>query len=314
MKQKSSIVCAIIPLLFSACSILPVSTPTMIISPTAAAAPRVIPSITQVVRSSPIPLTDTPTTTISERPAQSPEATIRSEGSEEDVFCPSSNEEAQKAYNDANNLRDDGKLTEAEQLFLHAIELDPAFCDAMDNLGQILRQQGRVDEAVGWYLMSLEIMPGNTMALQNIALAYKLQGEIEKAIDAYNKLIDLAPDNPEGYFGLGSIYCSLQQSENAIEYLELAEKLYKQSNSPYVSDAQYYLGFAHFDLQNYIEAKKYLEPIYDQFSEDGGINYVLGVCYLLVEPVDVVMARKYILKAQELGIQVPADVLKAIEN
>ena len=62
------------------------------------------------------------------------------------------------------------------------------------------------------------------------------------------------------------------------------------------------------------KAKAYLEPIYSQLDEDGGINYVLGACYIISEPKDLEMAKKYIFKAQELGVEIPVDLLKALEN
>jgi tetratricopeptide (TPR) repeat protein len=310
MKQKALVIAGMaILLLLLACSSKPTDIPTDISlsdppTPFVGVTPPPAPT------ASPVRPTITPTVIVTDAPT--PKATVRLD--ERDVFCPTENDEAKEAFNAANDSRDKGEYPEAERLYLQAIELDPAYCDAMDNLGQLLRRQDRIDEAIGWYLKSLEIMPENTVALQNIALAYKMQGESEKAVDAYMRLVKMTPDNPEGYFGLGSIYYNLQQLEKAIEYLETAERLYIQEDSPYVSDAQYYLGFAHFDLQNCMKAKEYLEPIYDQFSENGGINYVLGVCYLSVKPADVKMAREYILKAQEAGIQIPADVLKAIKE
>jgi TolA-binding protein len=39
------------------------------------------------------------------------------------VFCPTDDEQAKKSYNDAIALQGEGKLDEAEQLFLKAIQL-----------------------------------------------------------------------------------------------------------------------------------------------------------------------------------------------
>lgn len=231
-----------------------------------------------------------------------------------DMVCPSENEEAQNFYNEAGDRNESGEFVEAETLYLKAIELDPGFCDAMDNLGQMLREQNRIDEAINWYQKSLEVTPDNPVAIQNLALAYSLQGKTEAALEEYEKLTEVAPENPEGYFGLGTIYFGLDQHQKAIPYFETAEKLYIEQDSPYVADAQYYLGFSHFTLQNCTDARKYLEPIYTQFSEDGGINYALGVCSLTEKPIDKKAAREYVLKAQSLGVQIPADILDAINE
>ncbi len=231
-----------------------------------------------------------------------------------DLFCPSENEQAAKFFDEASDRKDAGDFAQAETLYLKAIELDPGYCDAMDNLGQLLREQNRIDEAINWYQKSLKILPTNRVALQNLALAYNLQGETDKALEQYQTLAEVAPDDPEGYYGLGTVYYNLNQFEKAIPYFEAAEKLYLQANSPYVVDAQYYLGFSHFMLQDCGQAKKYFEPIYDQLAKDGGINYALGICSLTSEPIDKEAARKYILKAQELGVDIPTDVLDAIDE
>lgn len=259
-------------------------------------------------------LTSTTPPTENPESTQEPVSTLSIKLEEKDIFCPTDNEEARKLYNDAGDLQQNGKFTEAEKFYEQAIKLDPNYCDAMDNLGQLLRQQDKIDEAIIWYKKSLVVKPDNTVALQNLGLAYNLQGETQKAIETYETLTKIAPENPEGYFGLGSIYYRLEQPEKAISYLKTAEKLYIQESSPYVTDAQYYLGFSYFTLQDCTNAKKYFEPIYNQFSNDGGVNYVLGVCYLQSEPKDVTAARTYILKAKEAGVQIPVDILNAING
>ncbi len=235
---------------------------------------------------------------------------FRMEG--EDIFCSSENAEAKKLYNDAGVLKQKGNFAEAEKLYEEAIKLDPNYCDAMDNLGQLLRQQNKIEEAIGWYKKSLEIKPDNTVALQNLALAYNIQGQTQKSIETYEKLTEVAPNNPEGFFGLGTIYFRLEQPEKAIPYFETAETLYKREASPYVADAQYYLGFSYLLLEDCANVTKYFVPIYSQFSTDGGINYGLGVCYLQLDPNNPDKAREFILKAKEAGIQIPPEIMKAI--
>lgn len=231
-----------------------------------------------------------------------------------EVYCSTSNETAKAAYNEALALEEQGNLAEAERLYRQAIELDAGYCDAMDNLGLLLRQQGKVEEAISWYQQSLLLMPDNSVALLNLATSYHIQGDVDQAEATFEKLIEVAPDNPEGYFGLGSIFISLQQYGQAVPYLEKAEQLYGEVNSPWILDAQYLLCSAHFMLQDYPTAKAYAEAIYDHYDEDGPINYILGMGYLMEASPDMKTAREYILKAQELGVDVPNEVLTAIEG
>lgn len=285
-----------VPLLCLACSLLQPGTPTESIDPS----------------STPVTSSMTPTPVSEATKAYAPTPVVKL--SENGMVCPSENETARKSFDEAGELKERGSLAEAEDLYRKAIELDPEFCDAMDNLGQLLRQQNKINEAIGWYQKSLEIAPENPVAIQNLALAYNLQGKTEKALEQYQRLTEVAPENPEGYYGLGQIYFQSDQPEKAIANFEKAERLYSEQGSPYVVDAQYYLGFSHFALENCTEARTYMEPIYPQLAEDGGINYVLGICTLTTEPIDTEAARKYIVKAQELGITIPADVLEAIDE
>lgn len=300
MRQKlPNLILVVIPLLFLACSILQ----------TTQTAP-LLPSFTPTMPDSTLAITDTAVPESTKGALPPPIIKLNAN----DMVCSSDNEAARNFYNEAGDQKDNGNYAEAKTLYLKAIELDPGYCDAMDNLGQLLREQNKIDEAISWYQKSLEIAPDNPVALQNLALAYSLQGKTEKALEEYEKLTEVAPENPEGYFGLGTIYFTLDQPEKAISYFETAEKLYIEQDSPYVADAQYYLGLSYFGLENCTDARKYLEPIYIQFAEDGGINYVLGVCSLTAEPTDKKAAREYILKAQEAGIQIPADILDAIDE
>jgi tetratricopeptide (TPR) repeat protein len=239
-----------------------------------------------------------------------PQITVKVYDSE--VFCSTDNEDARKAYNDALGNEDLGKFDEAEQLYRRAIEIDPNYCDAMDNLGKLLRQQGRIDEAIDWYKQSLEILPDNTVAIQNLASAYLFQGKWEEAIQEYERLTEIAPENPEGFYGLGTTYLNLQQPEKAVEFLETADTLYDKIGSPYVVDTRYYLGIANYMQKDCTKAIDYLEQVYPQFVDDGGVNYILGGCYLLIDSPDIETAKIYILKAQELGVEIPSEILLII--
>jgi tetratricopeptide (TPR) repeat protein len=229
-----------------------------------------------------------------------------------DVYCPTDNDQAREYYNQANHLNEQEDYAAAEGNYLKAIELDPGYCDAMDNLGQLLRKQGRAQEAVLWYEKSLAVLPNNHVALQNLAVAYKVLNQLDDSMAAYEQLIQIAPDDPEGYYGLGTIYYDTGQMEKAIDNLSKAESMYLEAGSPYVADARFSLGSAYFAVQDCKQAKQFMEMVYSQMTDDPTVNYILGVCYLDSEPQDRDRARAYILKATKLGADVPIDVLKAL--
>ncbi|MCB0042305.1 MAG: tetratricopeptide repeat protein [Caldilinea sp.] len=231
-----------------------------------------------------------------------------------DVFCPTANEKALRAYNAAQDAEETGSLDKAESLYRDAIEHDPHFCDAMDNLGVLLRRQGRIDEAIGWYRRSLAVFPANTVAQQNIALALMVQGDYLSAAKEYQQLIEMAPDNPEGHFGLANAYLVMEQPERAIECLETAQDLYAAlGDEPHLIDVRFALGTANFHQGEYDAARRYLLAVYPRLGEEPGVNYYLGLCYLTEESYDLEQARHYLGVAQSLGVELPAPVRAMIE-
>lgn len=233
-----------------------------------------------------------------------------------DLFCATSNEEARQAYNAAIEFEEQGLVEQAQESYLRAIELDPGFCDAMDNLGLLLRHQGNVEGAIYWYQRSVEVAPKNPVAHQNLGFAYRFKGQYEEALAEYQILMDIDPENPEGYFGAGQVYLYLDRPADAIPMLENAEQIYASSDYPleYLWDAQYLLGVAHYFTGEYELCRDYLEPLYSLFETDAWVNYMLGMSYL-EEPIrDLEKARFYLLRAQNLGMELPPEAQAAIEE
>ena len=66
---------------------------------------------------------------------------------QEIVLCPTKNQTAGELYNKGLELSGKGDFESAMKAYSRAIELDANYCDAMDNLGQLLRRQGKFEEA-----------------------------------------------------------------------------------------------------------------------------------------------------------------------
>ena len=230
------------------------------------------------------------------------------------TLCPTENEAARQQYNNALDLQEEGRLSEAKEAYRKAVEQDPGYCDAMDNLGQMLRAEGDVKQAIYWYERSLAVKPDNAVAHQNLAVAYSVQGEQDKSQSEYLWLIKNDPKNPEGYYGLGSILLGSGQTDAAIGKLEVAEKIYRENGSPLAVDAQYLLGLAYFNKKDYKRAREYLALPYAQNPDDPNVNYLLGVCYLDPSTGDKKQATEYLLKARKLGVQLPPDILQQLDK
>lgn len=295
-------------LLLSACQLAPTTQATLIPKPTSTVASTQAPQTTPTSAPTGAPPSDS-TTVGPPAPTIEPSGPITTE-----LLCSTSSIEARQAFSEALSLQNQGQDAQVEQLYLKALDLDPNFCDAMDNLGQMLRLQGRLDEAIAWYLKSLAIYPANISAYANLGVAYLKQSKWSQAIEAYTRITQLSPDDPEGYYGLGRVYYEMNEYAVALTQFSKAEAIYTSTNSPYLVDAQYYLGLCYFGLEDYVPARNYLLKLYDMATNDGTMNYILGICYLRGEPKDLTMAGQFFLKAQALDVVISPEILTELDN
>jgi tetratricopeptide (TPR) repeat protein len=92
-----------------------------------------------------------------------------------------------------------------------------------------------------------------------------------------------------------------------------AEALYVEATSPLATDAQAALGQIHFELEEYAEAKEYLELVYAQLPDHPQVNLLLGFCYLELGE-DLSAAVKYLRRAQELGVDIQPGLRGALSE
>ena len=162
----------------------------------------------------------------------------------------SSNVLAQLAYDDGLEYLEENEFDNAILKFKKAIEIDPNFAFAWDNLGVSFRKTSQYEAAIKAYKKSLEINPNGRLPLINIAVTYNLNKEYEKAINYYKKFIDLYKDDPEGYYGLGLILYTNNRQEDGLDCLIQAYTIYTAQNSPYRADAAKKIGYMYNDLKN----------------------------------------------------------------
>lgn len=176
-----------------------------------------------------------------------------------ELIAPSEVLEAMEAYNLGTRYLHSGDYQRAEAPLRKAIKLDSKFVDAYDHLGIVLRRTGRLDEALEVYAQSMALNSKNSVPYTNTALIYSQQNKPNEAIDMYRVATEKFPENPEGYYGAGTVYFSYGYNKEAIEALTVAMELYTEQNSPYLPDAYYMLGLSYLNLEDYPNARKYLD-------------------------------------------------------
>jgi len=100
-----------------------------------------------------------------------------------------------------------------------AVEIDPAFADAHNQLGVAYFQKKDVDNAFTSFSKALEYNPANATYYSNIGLVYSARNDIQGSLRAFQKAVALDPNYTEGLANLGSTYGMLKDYDNAEKYL-----------------------------------------------------------------------------------------------
>ncbi len=165
-------------------------------------------------------------------------------------YASSDNVLAQLAYDDGMEYINDGDIENAILKFTKAVQIDPNFAFAWDNMGISYRKNEQYEKAIEAYLKSLEIYPDGRLPLLNIAITYNLNKQYIEAVTYYNKFIKIYSEDPEGYYGLGLILYTQDQEEAGLDHLIRAYTIYTSQNSPYRADAAKKIGYMYKDLKN----------------------------------------------------------------
>jgi tetratricopeptide (TPR) repeat protein len=158
--------------------------------------------------------------------------------------------EALKQYNTGVEIMKVENYKKALPYFQKAVEIDPKFAFAWDNVGICQRKLNNLDEAMAAYNKSLEIDPSGHMPLQNIAIVYQYQKKYDKATEAYMQLLKFYPDDAEAYYGVGLVYTYYDVNlEKALQNLCKAYNLYIKANSPFRVDAEKVIGYIYSEMK-----------------------------------------------------------------
>src|SRR5690606_37340706 len=103
----------------------------------------------------------------------------------------------------AHEMRED--LAAAESAYRGAIDVDPAFAEALNNLGALLRDTERGEEGIAMLRRAIEARPGFASAHLNLALALEDAGDDVGAEQEYRTVMRLAPRDPASRTALAMI-------------------------------------------------------------------------------------------------------------
>ena len=114
---------------------------------------------------------------------------------------------------------------------------------AYNNLGWAYFQIGENQKAIESYQKALSLAPDYSLCWDNLGLAYEATGKWADAKRAYEKAIRFAPQFPAPYFHLGRLFLKQGEPEKARE--ELKKTIQLAPEGPFAEEAKALLATIH---------------------------------------------------------------------
>jgi len=232
-----------------------------------------------------------------------------------------------------------GWLNDAVSEHTFAIRLDANFIDAYRNLAGDYIKLNQLAEARTTLIQALNIEPKNALLYRELGDIYLRSEDYKEAIHRFEKALKLKPELAEAYYGLGFCYNKLKEPDKEIDNYRKALEI-----DPSMYDARLNLGNAYFAKGNLDAAIEQYNKAIQLKTDDSKLYYNLGAAYsnkgsyeqayayyskaIELEPKmadahygmafvqyklkNYDQALKHIQTAEQLGVKINPDLLKAI--
>lgn len=122
----------------------------------------------------------------------------------------------------ARDLRSQGRLLEAEQIYRNLATPGPHRFDALQALTDLFLQQRRVDEAHNILKMLTVENPDNLHFCARLASYFEALGQTQAAISEYLRLLERQPDIATAHYNIALLYTQIKQYSDALNAYEKA--------------------------------------------------------------------------------------------
>ena len=119
------------------------------------------------------------------------------------------------------------KYDTAITYFEEAIQLNPNFSEAYNNLGNIKKRIGKIEEAISCFKKAIELKENNILAYFNLANIYRENRYFNELIETYKKILSFNPNDIKTLYNLGSVYLFLGQISKGKNFFEKIIKINK---------------------------------------------------------------------------------------
>lgn len=156
-----------------------------------------------------------------------------------------------QAIAEAQRLKDQGQLSQAESICRSVLKTDPDNARALHLLGATLHLQGgRQQEAISLLQRAVDVDPNNAAFWVTLGGNLAIAGQMPRATECFLKATQVSPDFVDGHYNLGLAYKHLNNHAQAEACFRRAIDL-----APGHVDAHANLGLALFNQDKRAEAK-----------------------------------------------------------
>lgn len=127
---------------------------------------------------------------------------------------------AREAKAEGDRLAGEGELEGAVDAYLRALEIEPEYALARNELGTALFRLGRLEEAMDEFEHAVRLDEDYATAWFNLAFASRRLESWERSAAAYERYTELRPDEPDAWYGLGLSLVELDRLLEAADALE----------------------------------------------------------------------------------------------
>jgi len=178
---------------------------------------------------------------------------------------------------------------EAQEAFENAIELEPEYGNAYQEIGYLLYDQEYYEEAIPNLETAAMAFPDDDDIQKKLAYCYKKTGKLDSAIQQYKDIIAEQPDNIRAYMNLANAYTATEQYDEAIETTNILKEKIPEDPKVYVLYAASYSSLKQYNKaeENAMKALELNSSLYQPFRILSDIYFAKGYMkyesYLILE-------------------------------
>jgi tetratricopeptide (TPR) repeat protein len=140
----------------------------------------------------------------------------------EDRTLTPENQTPQRMLDDALQLHQSGRFSEAERLYQRILAINPRHPDCLHLLGMIAYQKGSLESAADMIREAIAINSRGTSYYGNLGTVLQAQGKLEEAEILYRHALTLKPDLAEVHVNLGNVLLARGELDGSVACYERA--------------------------------------------------------------------------------------------